>query len=162
MLDIDHGTYPYITSSSTTAGGAATGTGVPPTKIHGVLGVAKAYSTRVGGGPFPTEMTGKLAETIRARRKEYGNTTGRPRRCCSGIRAFARASCSARLTGAPLATSAVHDAPDSRPRGDAAPGQAGDSGRPDGARGSRRAYPSSRRCCDAHCSRCERARGHPG
>src|SRR5438477_12280791 len=81
MLDIDHGTYPYITSSLTTAGGAATGTGVPPTKIHGVLGVAKAYSTRVGGGPFPTEMTGKLAETIRARGKEYGATTGRPRRC---------------------------------------------------------------------------------
>jgi adenylosuccinate synthase len=81
MLDIDHGTYPYITSSSTTAGGAATGTGVPPTKIHGVLGVAKAYSTRVGGGPFPTEMTGKLAETIRARGNEYGATTGRPRRC---------------------------------------------------------------------------------
>ena len=81
MLDIDHGTYPYITSSSTTAGGAATGTGVPPTKIHGVLGVAKAYSTRVGGGPFPTEMSGKLAETIRARGNEYGATTGRPRRC---------------------------------------------------------------------------------
>jgi adenylosuccinate synthase len=81
MLDIDHGTYPYITSSSTTAGGAATGTGVPPTKIHGVLGVAKAYSTRVGGGPFPTEMTGKLAETIRARGNEYGATPGRPRRC---------------------------------------------------------------------------------
>src|SRR5438128_12225489 len=81
MLDIDHGTYPFVTSSSTTAGGAVTGTGVPPTKIHGVLGVAKAYSTRVGGGPFPTEMTGKLAETIRARGKEYGATTGRPRRC---------------------------------------------------------------------------------
>ncbi|HEV8585171.1 MAG TPA: adenylosuccinate synthase [Methylomirabilota bacterium] len=81
MLDIDHGTYPFITSSSTTAGGAATGTGVPPTRIHGVLGVAKAYSTRVGGGPFPTEMTGKLAETIRARGNEYGATTGRPRRC---------------------------------------------------------------------------------
>ncbi|HXU89571.1 MAG TPA: adenylosuccinate synthase, partial [Methylomirabilota bacterium] len=81
MLDIDHGTYPYITSSSTTAGGAATGTGVPPTKIHGVLGVAQAYSTRVGGGPFPTEMSGKLAETIRARGNEYGATTGRPRRC---------------------------------------------------------------------------------
>ena len=81
MLDIDHGTYPYITSSSTTAGGAATGTGVPPTKIHGVLGVAKAYSTRVGEGPFPTEMTGPLAETIRARGNEYGATTGRPRRC---------------------------------------------------------------------------------
>jgi len=81
MLDIDHGTYPYITSSSTTAGGASTGTGVPPTKIHGVVGVSKAYTTRVGGGPFPTEMTGAIAETIRARGHEYGATTGRPRRC---------------------------------------------------------------------------------
>jgi adenylosuccinate synthase len=81
MLDIDHGTYPYITSSSTTAGGAATGTGVPPTKIHGALGVAKAYTTRVGEGPFPTEMTGAMAEAIRARGNEYGATTGRPRRC---------------------------------------------------------------------------------
>jgi adenylosuccinate synthase len=81
MLDIDHGTYPYITSSSTTAGGAATGTGVPPTKIHGALGVAKAYTTRVGEGPFPTEMTGAAAEAIRARGNEYGATTGRPRRC---------------------------------------------------------------------------------
>jgi len=81
MLDLDHGTYPYITSSSTTVGGAATGTGVPPTKLHGALGVAKAYTTRVGGGPFPTEMTGKMAETIRARGNEYGSTTGRPRRC---------------------------------------------------------------------------------
>jgi adenylosuccinate synthase len=81
MLDIDHGTYPYITSSSTTSGGAATGTGVPPTRIHGVLGVAKAYSTRVGGGPFPTEMKDELAEVIRERGDEYGATTGRPRRC---------------------------------------------------------------------------------
>jgi adenylosuccinate synthase len=81
MLDLDHGTYPYVTSSSTTAGGAATGTGVPPTKIHGVLGVAKAYTTRVGEGPFPTEMKGKMAEAIRARGNEYGATTGRPRRC---------------------------------------------------------------------------------
>ena len=81
MLDIDHGTYPYITSSSTTSGGAATGTGVPPTRIHGVLGVAKAYSTRVGGGPFPTEMKDEMAETIRERGDEYGATTGRPRRC---------------------------------------------------------------------------------
>jgi adenylosuccinate synthase len=81
MLDIDHGTYPYITSSSATAGGAATGTGVPPTKIHGVLGVAKAYTTRFGEGPFPTEMTGQIAEAIRARGNEYGSTTGRPRRC---------------------------------------------------------------------------------
>jgi adenylosuccinate synthase len=81
LLDLDHGTYPYVTSSSTTAGGAATGTGVPPTRIHGVLGVAKAYTTRVGGGPFPTEMSGLIAETIRARGNEYGATTGRPRRC---------------------------------------------------------------------------------
>jgi adenylosuccinate synthase len=81
MLDVDHGTYPYITSSSTTSGGAATGTGVPPTKIDGVLGVAKAYTTRVGGGPFPTEMQGEIAEKIRARGNEYGATTGRPRRC---------------------------------------------------------------------------------
>jgi adenylosuccinate synthase len=81
MLDVDHGTYPYITSSSTTSGGAATGTGVPPTKIHGVLGVAKAYTTRVGGGPLPTEMQGEIAEKIRARGNEYGATTGRPRRC---------------------------------------------------------------------------------
>ncbi|MBI2206141.1 MAG: adenylosuccinate synthase [Candidatus Rokubacteria bacterium] len=81
MLDVDHGTYPYITSSSTTAGGAATGSGVPPTKINGILGVAKAYTTRVGGGPFPTEMKGPLGETIRQRGNEYGATTGRPRRC---------------------------------------------------------------------------------
>jgi adenylosuccinate synthase len=81
MLDVDHGTYPYITSSSTTAGGAATGTGVPPTRIDGVLGVSKAYTTRVGGGPFPTELHGEMAERIRARGNEYGAVTGRPRRC---------------------------------------------------------------------------------
>src|SRR5258706_10895408 len=81
MLDIDHGTYPYITSSSTTAGGASTGTGVPPTRIHGVIGVSKAYTTRVGSGPFPTEMAGAVAEAIRARGHGYGATTGRPRRC---------------------------------------------------------------------------------
>ena len=81
MLDLDHGTYPYITSSSTTSGGAATGTGVPPTRIHGVLGVAKAYTTRVGGGPFPTEMQGEIGQAIRERGDEYGATTGRPRRC---------------------------------------------------------------------------------
>jgi adenylosuccinate synthase len=81
MLDVDHGTYPFVTSSTATAGGAATGTGVPPTRIHGVLGVTKAYATRVGGGPFPTEVTGDLGELIRARGKEYGSVTGRPRRC---------------------------------------------------------------------------------
>jgi adenylosuccinate synthase len=81
MLDLDHGTYPYISSSSSTSGGAATGTGVPPTRIHGVLGVAKVYTTRVGEGPFPTEMSGAEAEATRARGNEYGATTGRPRRC---------------------------------------------------------------------------------
>jgi adenylosuccinate synthase len=81
MLDVDHGTYPYITSSSTTAGGASTGTGVPPTKIDGVFGVSKAYTTRVGGGPFPTELHGEAADLIRARGNEYGAVTGRPRRC---------------------------------------------------------------------------------
>ena len=81
MLDMDHGTYPFITSSSTTSGGAATGTGVPPTRIQGILGVAKAYTTRVGSGPLPTEMSGQMAEDIRARGNEYGATTGRPRRC---------------------------------------------------------------------------------
>ncbi len=81
MLDVDHGTYPYITSSTATAGGAAPGTGLPPTAIDGVLGVTKAYATRVGGGPFPTEVTGDLGELIRARGREYGSVTGRPRRC---------------------------------------------------------------------------------
>ena len=81
LLDMDHGTYPYITASSASAGGAAPGTGVPPTRIHGVLGVTKAYATRVGAGPFPTEVTGDLGELIRARGKEYGSVTGRPRRC---------------------------------------------------------------------------------
>jgi adenylosuccinate synthase len=81
MLDVDHGTYPFITSSSATAGGAAAGTGVPPHRIHGVLGVTKAYATRVGGGPFPTEVTGDLGDLIRARGKEFGSVTGRPRRC---------------------------------------------------------------------------------
>ncbi len=81
LLDIDHGTYPFITSSSTTAGGACTGTGVPPTKINGVLGISKAYCTRVGGGPFPTELHGEMAEVLRRRGNEFGAVTGRPRRC---------------------------------------------------------------------------------
>ena len=81
LLDMDHGTYPFVTASSASAGGAAPGTGVPPTRIHGVLGVTKAYATRVGSGPFPTEVTGDLGELIRARGKEYGSVTGRPRRC---------------------------------------------------------------------------------
>jgi adenylosuccinate synthase len=81
MLDIDHGTYPFVTSSSASAGGACTGTGVPPTRISGVLGVSKAYITRVGGGPFPTEAFDSAGELIRTRGKEFGAVTGRPRRC---------------------------------------------------------------------------------
>ncbi|HEY1340029.1 MAG TPA: adenylosuccinate synthase [Bryobacteraceae bacterium] len=81
MLDLDHGTYPFVTSSSATAGGACTGTGVPPTRIAGVIGVSKAYITRVGGGPFPTEVQDDAGECIRQRGKEYGAVTGRPRRC---------------------------------------------------------------------------------
>jgi adenylosuccinate synthase len=81
LLDIDHGTYPYVTSSSSTAGGVCTGTGVPPTRITGVLGVIKAYTTRVGGGPFPTELGGEVGEHLRRRGNEFGTTTGRPRRC---------------------------------------------------------------------------------
>jgi adenylosuccinate synthase len=81
MLDIDHGTYPFVTSSSATSGGATTGVGVPPTKIQHVLGVSKAYTTRVGGGPFPTEMPDLEAKEVRERGKEFGAVTGRPRRC---------------------------------------------------------------------------------
>ena len=81
LLDIDHGTYPFVTSSNTTAGGACTGSGVPPTKIAGVVGVSKAYATRVGGGPFPTELFDEEGQLIRDRGNEYGSTTGRPRRC---------------------------------------------------------------------------------
>lgn len=81
LLDVDHGTYPYVTSSNTTAGAAATGSGVPPTAIDGVLGILKAYSTRVGAGPFPTELTDEVGEHLRRRGNEFGTTTGRPRRC---------------------------------------------------------------------------------
>jgi adenylosuccinate synthase len=81
LLDIDHGTYPYVTSSNSIAGGACTGLGVGPTKISGVLGVVKAYTTRVGSGPFPTEIKDSLGEKIREKGGEYGATTGRPRRC---------------------------------------------------------------------------------
>jgi adenylosuccinate synthase len=82
LLDLDHGTYPFVTSSSAVAGGAATGLGIPPSRIDGVLGIAKAYSTRVGTGPFPTELReGPVGEGLRERGAEYGATTGRPRRC---------------------------------------------------------------------------------
>src|ERR1035437_7768261 len=75
MLDIDHGTYPFVTSSNASAGGACTGTGVPPTRIHGVIGVSKAYITRVGGGPFPTPALDSAGELIRSRGKEFGAVT---------------------------------------------------------------------------------------
>ena len=80
MLDIDHGTYPFVTSSSATSGGAATGTGVPPNAINMVTGVTKAYCTRVGGGPFPTELNDAVGEALRKKGNEFGAVTGRPRR----------------------------------------------------------------------------------
>ena len=81
MLDIDHGTYPFVTSSSATSGGAATGTGIAPTAIDSVIGVTKAYCTRVGGGPFPTEALDAVGDELRAKGNEFGAVTGRPRRC---------------------------------------------------------------------------------
>ena len=81
LLDIDHGTYPFVTSSNASVGGVCTGLGVPPRAIGGVLGVAKAYTTRVGEGPLPTELSGELAERLRESGQEYGASTGRPRRC---------------------------------------------------------------------------------
>ena len=80
LLDIDHGSYPYVTSSSPSIGGACTGLGLNPQAIAGVLGVFKAYSTRVGGGPMPSEMHGEVADDLREKAQEYGSTTGRPRR----------------------------------------------------------------------------------
>jgi adenylosuccinate synthase len=81
LLDIDHGTYPYVTSSSSTAGGACTGLGVGPKSIGAVLGITKAYTTRVGGGPFPTELQDEKGRRMASRGDEFGSTTGRPRRC---------------------------------------------------------------------------------
>ena len=81
MLDVDHGTYPFVTSSNATAGGACTGSGVGPTRIDRVIGVIKAYTTRVGEGPFPTELLDDMGEHLRTTGGEYGVTTGRPRRC---------------------------------------------------------------------------------
>jgi adenylosuccinate synthase len=80
-LDVDHGTYPFVTSSNTVAGGACTGAGIGPTKITEVIGVSKAYTTRVGSGPFPTELKDEVGDKIRERGREFGATTGRPRRC---------------------------------------------------------------------------------
>jgi adenylosuccinate synthase len=81
LLDVDHGTYPYVTSSNPTSGGACTGLGIPPTAVDSIIGIAKAYSTRVGNGPFPTEQENPMGERLRAVGHEFGATTGRPRRC---------------------------------------------------------------------------------
>ncbi|MBI5863848.1 MAG: adenylosuccinate synthase [Planctomycetes bacterium] len=81
LLDVDHGTYPFVTSSSAGVGGVASGAGVPPGSVRSVVGVLKAYTTRVGAGPFPTELNDEVGETIRHIGKEFGTTTGRPRRC---------------------------------------------------------------------------------
>jgi adenylosuccinate synthase len=81
LLDVDHGTYPFVTSSSATAGGACTGSGIPPTRVSRVIAILKAYTTRVGEGPFPTELFDDDGETLRKTGAEYGTTTGRPRRC---------------------------------------------------------------------------------
>jgi adenylosuccinate synthase len=81
MLDIDHGTYPFVTSSNASAGGACTGAGVAPTRIDGIIGVSKAYITRVGAGPFPSEIEGEAGDRIRKAGNEFGSVTGRPRRC---------------------------------------------------------------------------------
>lgn len=81
LLDVEHGTYPYVTSSCPTSGGASTGSGIPPTAIDKVMGISKAYCTRVGHGPFPTELQGDMGEMLRSAGQEFGATTGRPRRC---------------------------------------------------------------------------------
>ncbi len=81
LLDVDHGTYPFVTSSNTVAGNAAVGSGVGPSLIDAVVGITKAYTTRVGSGPFPTELTDEMGERLRAAGSEFGATTGRPRRC---------------------------------------------------------------------------------
>ena len=81
MLDVDHGTYPYVTSSNTVAGQAAAGSGIAPSAIGFVLGITKAYTTRVGAGPFPTELTDAVGQTLGERGREFGTVTGRPRRC---------------------------------------------------------------------------------
>jgi adenylosuccinate synthase len=81
LLDVDHGTYPFVTSSNPTSGGACTGLGIPPTAINSIVGIVKAYSTRVGNGPFPTELENDIGERLRKTGGEFGATTGRPRRC---------------------------------------------------------------------------------
>lgn len=93
MLDIDHGTYPYVTSSNATIGGIISGTGLPAMKLKSAIGIMKAYTTRVGAGPFPTELKNELGDRIREQGGEYGSTTGRPRRCGWFDAVVARYSC---------------------------------------------------------------------
>jgi adenylosuccinate synthase len=94
LLDVDHGTYPFVTSSSASTGGIAPGTGLPPAALERVVGVVKAYTTRVGTGPFPTELSGALGDRLREAGREYGSTTGRPRRCGWFDAVAARYACS--------------------------------------------------------------------
>ena len=111
MLDIDHGTYPFVTSSSTAAGGAATGSGVGPRHLDYILGIAKAYSTRVGGGPFPTELTDATGKHLAEVGNEYGATTGRARRCgWIDLPALRRAICNSSISGLCLTKLDVLDA----------------------------------------------------
>jgi adenylosuccinate synthase len=98
MLDVDHGTYPFVTSSSVSACGVPAGAGVPPKAVGRVLGVLKSYNTRVGGGPFPSEQDNEVGDRLRERGREYGTTTGRPRRC--GWFDAAAARYAAELSGA--------------------------------------------------------------
>ena len=81
MLDVEFGSYPFVTSSNTTSAGVCSGLGIPPNKVGRIFGIFKAYCTRVGSGPFPTELNGQIGETLRTQGKEFGSTTGRPRRC---------------------------------------------------------------------------------
>jgi len=97
MLDLDHGTYPYVTSSNTIAGAACAGAGISPRLVDRIVGISKAYTTRVGAGPFPTELTDDLGERLRERGGEYGSTTGRPRRC--GWLDLAQLKYAARING---------------------------------------------------------------
>jgi len=93
LLDIDHGTYPFVTSSNSTSGGVCTGTGIGPARVDGVVGICKAYTTRVGSGPFPTEYKGERGDAFRSAGDEYGASTGRPRRCGAFDAVITRYSC---------------------------------------------------------------------
>ena len=108
LLDVDHGTYPFVTSSNATAGGACTGSGIPPTRISRVIAVVKAYTTRVGEGPFPTELLDEKGERLRNAGAEFGTTTGRPRRCgwfdAAGRAATPRASTASPTSSSPSST----------------------------------------------------------